>query len=233
MLMCDRVEGIVSGGFRQGKLIFDYFDRWAKSKPFFRSQLDRNRLGEVCITHGNEVYEAKFRSGCVIRMIPPSWGTEGATAYSEDWTDGYFDEWSNCSDLQTLDRVFVGRVRRPIPEEYDNANPIFGHHFFFGGQAGYTYQAPYAKIEQFRNARALGGDRERREYGLQSWSYKDIPPRYDRLIPWSSIRLQMGAMREDEVKTKLLGLWVSDSVSYYPARDIAQTPKAECPVLGE
>jgi hypothetical protein len=226
MLMAERTAGFISRTFRQGKMICrQYFDAWTESVPIFRNELVFNKFNDPATIHASDEWVYRFKNGSQIRMIPPGFSTEGEGAYSEDWTDGYFDEFSRM-EHDVLSKVYIGRVRKPVPECYP-MNNIFAHHLMFLGTASYTWNPAYRRVQQFRKAIAAGDT----DYGLQSWNYRYIPDSFDRLRNDKLTTLRMGDMREDQIQTEVLGEWVEDSLGYYSARDIDSTRNNPCEIL--
>lgn len=226
MLMRDRVAGIISKTFGQGKLIYSYFDAWIDRNPIFRSQIKINRLGEPMSLHGSDAWVLTFTNGSLIRVIPPAFMTNSERVASESWTDGYYDEWVRYGNYDAL-RVLMGRVRKPVPEQYDVDDPIFDHHLAFFGTADYTWHPAYSRITHYLEQIALGSPK----HDVQSWNYEHYPARYHRLIELDVIENMKATMTFDQVEREVYGRWVKDSAGYYSARDVADARKSECRVM--
>jgi hypothetical protein len=226
MFFAERTAGFISRTFRQGKMVCrQYFDRWAETVPIFRNSLQFNIRGEPSIIHSSDEWVYQFKNGSQTRMIPPGFQTEGEGAYSEDWTDGYFDEFSRM-EHEVLSKVYIGRVRKPVPECYPMDN-ICTHHICFLGTSNYTWNPAFKRVQQFRKEIASGNPK----FGLQSWNYKHIPDSFDRLKNEDLINLRLGDMRDDQILTEVMGEWAEDSLGYYSARDIDATRHSPCDIV--
>lgn len=227
MLMEGRTEGVVSNTFRQGKILARHFDEWYETSPYFRNEMRVNHRGSFDAHHGSDAWEYRARTGGIIRVIPPGWEREGKGAFSEDWTDVFFDEFTRYASYDALRDVYFGRVRKPPPEHYDFNDPVFCNHFCFTGTAGYTFQPIYALVEQFLHEQAGGN----KLYEVQSWNHTHVPSEFDRLRNIAANRLRLGSMRHDEIEREVMGHWVSDSTGFYSARLISLAQVLDCPVL--
>jgi hypothetical protein len=217
MLLRDRTEGLFSRTFRQEQLVFRYFDDWASDdprlcKPAFRNALELNHKLEPDIFHGADKWYARFKGNSQVRALPPGAERDFLNIQSEDWTGGVFDEFSKYYNWAMFKKNVQSRVRRPISECY-KIDPVTQHHFAYIGTAGLMWQPQYQTVKMFQEAIAKGDP----EYGYQSWNYKDIPRRFERYIPHDALKLMMGELRQDEVKTEIMGLWTNDSVGFYAA----------------
>jgi hypothetical protein len=221
LLMRGRTEGIVSKTFRQGKILGrQYFDVWTDRCPLVK----REFAGAL---HGQDEYEYRFHNGSSIRIIPPGFSAEAEGAFSEDWTDGYFDEFTRYGHPAAVDRVLIGRVRRPVDAAYDARNPLFGHHFCFLGTAGYTWHPAFRRVKQFLERTKAGDPR----WQIQSWNVTDIPDDWERLKNREATEIRAGSMTDDELLTEVLGLWVSDSLGWYSMRSVENCRSSACPIL--
>jgi hypothetical protein len=228
LLIEDRTAGIISYTFRQGKQIFENnFDRWIETSPIFRNEIRKNRVQEPMSTHGTDYWQLTARNGNVIRVVPPSFMTNSDRVAGESWTDGYFDEWTRYQNYDALDQVLVPRVRKPISEMYDVKDPIFTHHIYFGGTAGFQWNPCYTRLLHFMDQIALGN----RKYEVQSWHCEHYPERSRRLTNPDVIEFMKSTMRPDQIQMEVYGRWVKDSVGFYSAREVSEIRKADIPVL--
>jgi len=229
LLIEDRMSGIISKTFPQGKLVYANFDRWIETSPIFRNEIRKNRVGEPMSSHGTDVWQLTARNGSVVRVIPPGFMNDAERAASESWTDGYYDEWTRYHNYEALDRLLIPRVRKPIPECYDAENPVFGHHVYLGGTAAYQWNPAYQKVVHFIDQIALGS----RRYEVQAWNYTHYPERFKRLLNPDMIDYMRASLRPDQFQMEVMGRWVRDSVGYYSARDVAALRESGCPVITE
>lgn len=228
ILMEGRESGIVAPTFRQGKRIFRQYDEWIATAPIFRNQIGINRLGDPSAVHGTDVWELTAKSGSKIRVIPPDFVKDSENIASESWTDGYFEEWTRYPNYDALDRVLIGRVRKPISRLYDEENPVFSHHWYFAGTATLKSNPAYKKVESFAEQIALG----KTEYELQSWNYTHIADEFKHLRGDKSRELMMSSLSPEGVKMEIMGVWSDDDLTgFYNPRAIANARTPECPVL--
>ncbi len=227
MLMEDRVAGIISKTFNQGQLIFDYFDRWAAKSPLFRSQICDADGGEPDIIHGNMFWQARFKNSSKIRTIPPDFMRDAARVASEDWNDGYFDEFTKYPSYEAYWKNVFTRVRRPVNEKYNPNDPVFGRHFYFCGTARYQWHPAYKTVVEFSESVGRGD----RLYEVQSWNYTHILEKYHHLIEMDGIKLLEKSLPRDLVQQEIYGRWVRDSQGYYSYRDIMDSRTEACPIL--
>jgi hypothetical protein len=90
VLIPGRISGVLSGTFRQGQLIFQNFDRWHESSKIFRSCVKYNQ-GKPKLIHGSALWQAFFRGGSEVRVLPPNFVQDSERLRSERWHDGYMD----------------------------------------------------------------------------------------------------------------------------------------------
>lgn len=224
ILFQDRVSGIIGRGYGQGKLIYDNFDKWLISCPIFREQIRLDKKHGLMSVHGGEACQLTFKNGNIIRVIPPDFAKDGLRVASESFTDGYFDEWTRFQNYGAFNKVFLGRVRKPIPECYPKDDPVFGNHIFMSGTAQSTSHPAYTKVLQYQDHIANGD----RRYELQSWNFTHIPKEYEREDNTAMSReAQMDGMPADQIETEIYGRWVADSVGFYNAADIKMCRTAE------
>ncbi|MCW8129278.1 MAG: hypothetical protein KIS92_02750 [Planctomycetota bacterium] len=223
-----REAGIVAPTFRQGKRIFRMYDQWIASQPIFRNQIAVNRLGDPSAVHSSDVWELTAKSGSKIRVLPPNFLQDSENVASESWTDGYFEEWTRYPNYEALDRVLLGRVRKPISEIYDDTIPMYGHHWYFAGTAGRKSNPAYKKVETFAEQIAMG----KKEFELQSWNYTHIGDEFKRLRGDRSRELMMASLSPEEIRMEIMGEWVDDDLTgFYTAKAVGNARTPDCPVL--
>ena len=227
MLFRDRVAGLISNTFPQGKLIHAYFDRWAKRSTIFRNQLAVNARGDPYISHTSDACLCKFKNDSEIRTIPPDFAKNARRVASESWNDGYFDEWTRYPNFEAFFKVIIGRVRRPVPRPYDNKDPIFNNHICLFGTAAYEWMPTYGTVRDFQQEVVNGN----KEYEVQSWNYTHVPKKFEHLITIDTIKLQEKNLSSTVVRQEIYGKWVKDSAGYYGHQDVETARHKDCKVL--
>ena len=223
ILLENHTAGIISKTGAQGKVIFRYFDDWYETCPIFRNEIKG-------IVHSSDAWELSARNSSNIRMIPPNFLQDAERAASESWTSGYFDEWTRYGNYAALDKVLVGRVRKPVAPGYDADDPIYGQHWYFFGTAQRKSNPAYKKVQGFAEQIARG----RHEYELQSWNFTHIPDKFSRLRGDKSRELLMSSLGPDDVRSEIMGEWVDENVGgWYTPQDVARTRTEECRVILE
>lgn len=226
-LMQDRVAGIISRTANQGQLIYGYLDKWAENCKIFRNQIRPLNANEIDSLHAQTAWEMTFKNQSKIRTVPPDFARDAARVASEDWNDGYFDEWTKYPSYEAFFKNVWTRVRRPINSKYDHNNPIFDRHFYLCGTARYQWHPCYSRISSFQDEIRNGSDK----HELQSWNYTHIPKKYHHLIEMDGIRELEKSLPRDLAEQEIMGRWVKDSMGYYSFRDISEARSKECPTL--
>lgn len=227
VLMADRTAGIISKTYNQGQLIFQYFDKWAATSPIFRSQLVQVNATDVDLYHGTNCWQARFKNESKIRTIPPDFQRDAARVASEDWNDGYFDEWSKYPNFQAFLKNIWTRVRRPINGKYPINDPIFDRHFYMAGTARYQWHPCYGMIAKYMDDIREGS----LLHEVQSWNYTHVPKRYLHLLEIDGIKELERTLPRDTAQQEIMGRWVKDSQGYYSFSDIEDARSRECQVL--
>jgi hypothetical protein len=227
MLFRDRVSGIISNTYPQGKLIHEYFVRWARKSSIFRKQLAVNARGEPAVSIGAEACTAKFRNESLIRTIPPDFARQARRVASESWNDGYFDEWTRYPNFEAFFKVIIGRVRRPVPRGYDKNNLTFCNHMTLFGTASYEYLPHYKTLKDAMQEVSKGNV----EYEVQSWNYTHVPKKYEHLITIETIKFQEKNLPSHVVRQEIYGQWVKDSAGFYGRVEIKHARNANVPIL--
>ncbi|OHB80535.1 MAG: hypothetical protein A2W31_06770 [Planctomycetes bacterium RBG_16_64_10] len=242
ILMRGRTEAIMGPTFAQGQLAHKYIDLWIDTKPIVRSQcIFDPRMGLPSRAHSSQAWEARFKSGSVVRTIPPDFKGGGERAGSEDWTDACFDEVTKMPDMQIFFRQFVTRVRKPIPEEYApvcttmtrNEDPIFGQHIYMGGTPRYVWHPFYKSVESAQRRIQNGSTTD----DVLSFNHKDIErffpehPEYRDFVNLKRIKLIEEGLPRDVAQQEIYGFWVKDSSGYYSQADIDAARVEPAPIL--
>jgi len=223
----DRTAGMLSKTYEQGKLIFDYFDRWVVTCPLFKAQLGLNKQNKPDLVHGTGVHVATFRNGNTIRVLPPDLMKDAERIKSERWNDAYFDEWASWGNFQAMMKTCLGRATRPVCENYDADDPMFLNHVFWGSTAGYKWDPAYNLVQDFVEQ----VDKGRRDYAVQSWNFEDIPERFARFVDSRNIEVMLRHLPRDVALMEIYGKWVEDSLGWYSAKALHDARDARCSVL--
>jgi len=120
ILIPDTVIGVVSRTLEQGKLVFEYFERWKNKSDIFKNQIEMSLNARPRILSGGTLPRVRFENGSQIRILPPDFARDGTRMRSERWNDALFDEWTCYPDQHLMWNTFVARASRPCPvrDEY-------------------------------------------------------------------------------------------------------------------
>lgn len=223
----DRMAGMLSKTFAQGRLTFRYFSNWTITCPLFKCQIGLNKQNKPNLYHGNDAHIATFKNGNTIRILPPDLMKDAERIKSERWNDAYFDEWAVWGNFQAMIKTCLGRVTRPVCSHYDKDNPIFLNHVFWGSTAGYKWEPAYHLVRDFMEQVEAGNP----DYCVQSWNYEDIPEEFSRFVDRRNIELMKRQSPRDVVLTEIYGQWVEDSLGWYSAKAIHDARDERCPVM--
>ena len=221
MLMRDRVSGILSKTFAQGKLIFDYYDRWANNNPIFRNSI-RMRRGQIQLIHGSDAHVAHFRGGSQIRVLPPDFMKDSERLRSERWHDGYFDEWVTFGNMVAFNKTVMGRVTNV--NDYTDC-PVRQNHIHLHSTPNFTHHPAYGLVKRIQKHIKRGSS----DYARFTSNYRHIPdtPRFRRLVNRKTIFHMQTTLPKGMVAAEVDGLWQKDSGTFY---DLAAMTNARAPV---
>lgn len=225
MLFPDRVSGILSKTFAQGKLTFQYFDRWYNSSKIFRCSV-RHQYGKPRLVHGNSLYQAVFRGESEIRVLPPNFMQDAERIRSERWNDGYFDEWTTFGNFGAFNSTIIGRVTRNnnFPE-----CPVQQNHIHLSSTPGFTHNPAYKIVKRIARNIASGS----KDYARFTSNYRHVPrtDRWRGIVNRKVIFTMQTTNPPGVVRSEIDGLWQKDSLSYYSSRDIDQARVIHKPTL--
>jgi len=215
MLIPNRISGVLSGTFRQGKLIFSYFDKWYRNSKIFRSTI-KHQGGKPKITHGQEVHEIFFKGGSTCRVLPPNLLQDSQRLRSERWHDGYFDEWTTYGNYKTLTSTMFGRVTA-VGSGFDSC-PVRGNHIHCMSTPDYTYNPAYEVVEKIESQISSG----QTGYARFTSNYRHVPMtrKWRKLVDLRTIRLMQDTNPRGVTASEIDGLWQDDSESYYSSKEI-------------
>lgn len=216
ILMAGRVGGIVSGSFRQGKLIFRNYENWHNTSKIFRSCIKYSQ-GKPRIIHGSDAWEAHFRGMSTVRVLPPAFTTDSTRLRSERWHDGYFDEWTIFGNFEAMTKTLFGRVSN-ISEWQDC--PVRGKHIHLGSTPGFEYDAAFKIVKRMQRSINAGNE----NYARFSANYRHVPKKdeWDFLVDRKTIFTMQTMNPLGIVRSEIDGVWQKDSMSFYSAAAIFQ-----------
>jgi hypothetical protein len=205
----DRISGMISKTYAQGKIMFRYFDNWANNNPRFRNAI-RMRQGKIQIVHGSDVHFIDFRGGAQIRVLPPDFMKDSERLRGERWHDGYFDEWTTFGNMRALNKTVIGRVTNV--NDYPDC-PVRQNHIHMGSTPNFTHHPSYGLVKKIQKQIRAGHT----DYARFTSNYRHIPKtsRFNRLVNRKTIFLMQTNLPKNMVKTEVDGLWQKDSGTYY------------------
>lgn len=211
MLLCNRISGILSGTFRQGKLIFANFDRWYSSSKIFRNCVKMSQ-GKPRLIHGSEAFVAYFRGCSEVRVLPPNFMQDSERLRSERWHDGYFDEWTTFGNFKAFTSTIVGRVT--AANDFPDC-PVRQNHIHLSSTPTFTHHPSYKIVKQTQ-ANIDGGNHS---YGRFTVNYRHIPKtaKWQNLVNRKVIFTMQTMNPKGVVESEVDGRWTTDSLSYYSA----------------
>lgn len=211
ILMPNRIGGILSGTFRQGKLIFQNYDRWYQHNKIFRSCVKFSQ-GKPKLIHGAEAWEAYFRGGSTVRVLPPSFMQDSVRLRSERWNDLYADEWPIFGNFKALTSTILGRVTQANKH---SKCWVRQNHIHLAGTPGFTHDAAYKFVKQIQSV-IQGGSPDHHRFTV---NYRHIPKtsQWEDLVNRKVIFSMQTMNPPGIVQSEVDGLWSTDSLSYYNA----------------
>lgn len=214
MLLEERTEGYVSATFRQIQEVFQYFDKWSQSSPIFAAQVKKNRLGDPDIAKSDSSWELRFRNGSRLRAIPPNFNQDAETAGSEDWTDGYFDEWTKYPKIVAFMRQLFTRVRKPVSPRYSDLQELYprivDRHFYLCGTAKYRTHPCYPFVKDWSKTSI-----ESNRHAVISLNFEDVPKKWHKLLEMDGILELCKFLPDDLLQQEVYGRWVKDGARWY------------------
>lgn len=209
LLIPGRIGGILSGTFRQGQLIFRNFDRWYSTSKIFRHCV-KTFGGKPRLVHGSAVWEAFFKGGSTVRVLPPNFLQDAERLRSERWHDGYFDEWTTFGNFKAFTTTIIGRVT--ALNEFTDC-PIRQNHLHLASTPNFKHHPSYRIVKKIQ-ANIDAGDKN---YKRLTFNYRHVPKtdKYksfvDRKVIFTMQTMNPRGVTEAEVD----GNWANDSLSYY------------------
>ena len=215
MLFAGRISGVLSGTFRQGKLIFQNYERWAYASKIFRCSLQSHQ-GKPRLIHGQEVHVANFRGGSEIRVLPPNLMQDAERIKSERWNDGYVDEWSIFPNYDIITSTIYGRCT--WPNEFNQVCAVRGNHFHLASTPQYQHSPSYSLIQMVDQNIERGS----KIYGRFTSNYRHVPrtKQWQGLVDYQAIHGMQTLNPPGMVRSEVDGVWQSDSQSFYLSKEV-------------
>lgn len=215
VLFSERLSGIVSGTFRQSRLVFSNFDKWVNTAPIFANAI-QVRKGQPRMTHGTEVWECFYTNDSITRALPPGFtdGERQSKLRSERWHDGYFDEWTTFSH-RVLVSILFGRV---TAVNKDPECPIRGNHMVLCSTPGVTSDPAYKQVE-IVDSTIASGSKEHVRYTC-NWRHISKKPEWAGFVDNRTIYTMQVSNPAVVVGSEIDGLWQDSTMTYYPEADV-------------
>jgi hypothetical protein len=216
LLDSERIEGVVSKTFGQGKLVGKYWEKWLGTSKIFASQIRKRPSAaagmEYDFNRGPTGWELVSRNGSIARIVPPDLMKEGGRLASERFSDGYFDEIHKWPEQSLLEMVMFPRVSKPVSKSDD---PIYQRHIYCSCTARFKYHPAYKRVEDFQNEMNNGNAK----YAVMSFNFRDVPdkPEYRALVEMDTLKMMERTLPKALFQCEALGEWVSDSEGFYTA----------------
>ena len=225
ILIPERVSGILSKTFAQGKLIFANFDRWYDTAPIFRSCV-KHANGKKRLVHGNDVWTADFRGGAQVRVLPPNFLGDAERIRSERWNDAYLDEWVTYGNFKALNTTIMGRVSRVNRFLYC---PVRQNHVHLGSTPEFEHHPSHKMVKMVQKQI----DRGNKDYGRFTCNYRHVPdtPEWDWMVNRKIIYHMQTNNPPGVVRSEIDGHWSKDSESYYNSSAVQDARMQGIPVM--
>lgn len=209
VLLAGRISGVLSGTFRQGKLIFAYIEKWCTRSKLFRSCI-KHQAGKPRLIHGTEVWEAFFRGGSTVRVLPPNFVQDSVRLRSERWNDGYFDEWTTFGNFESLTKTIFGRCT--AANDFGDC-PVRQNHVHCFSTPGYKHQPAYRLVEKIESRIKKGNT----DYARYTSNYRHIPrtKKWASIVDMKTIRLMQDTNPPAVIASEVDGLWQEESSTFY------------------
>jgi hypothetical protein len=214
VLFAGRISGILSGTYRQGKLIFQNYERWVQTSKIFRCSLQSHN-GQPRLIHGTDVHMAYFRGGSEIRVLPPNLMQNADRLRSERWNDGYVDEWTIFPNYDAITKTIYGRVS--AKNDYGTCY-VRGNHLHLASTPQYEHSPSYGLVKMI-DANIQKGNKN---YARFTSNYRHIP-RTKHWNGFADYRTIYGLQTTNPpgmVKSEVDGKWQSDSQSFYLSSEV-------------
>ena len=215
ILMPERISGVLSKTFAQGKLIFQNFDRWYNTSAIFRSCV-KHQGGKPRLIHGNDAWVAYFRGGSEVRVLPPNFLNDSERIRSERWNDAYLDEWTTYGNFKALNTTIMGRITN---KNYFRNCPVRQNHVHLASTPQFTHHPSYKMVEMVDTEI----NRNNPDYGRFSCNYRHVPntEEWQWLINRKIIYHMQVNNPRGVVKSEIDGVWSTDSSSYYSSEIVS------------
>lgn len=225
ILMPERISGILSKTFAQGKLIFQNYDRWYNTSPIFRSCIS-HKGGKPRLIHGTDAWVAYYRGGSEVRVLPPNFLNDAERIRSERWNDAYLDEWTTYGNFKALNTTIMGRVTN---KNFHSECPVRQNHVHLASTPQFTHHPSFNMIKMVDGEMARGN----KDYGRFSVNYRHVPKTEE--WKWLINRKIIYHMQTNNprgiVESEIDGRWSTDSSSYYSSMIVEACRYRNAPLL--
>lgn len=223
ILFKDRVSGVISKTFAQGKLIFQNYDRWYDNCSIFRNCIKMGSGGKPRLVHGTDVWIAEFKSGSTIRVLPPDFMRDSERLKSERFHDAYLDEYTSFGNFEALNKIIVGRVTKE--NHYPNC-PVKSNHIHLSSTPNFTHHPSYEIIKRTNFQIAQGN----KSYGRFSCNYRHIPKteEWQWLVNRRTIFQLQVSLPANIIKSEVDGVWTEDSGTWYSSYSVDNARSGNC-----
>lgn len=209
ILIPGRIGGILSGTYRQGQLIFQNFDRWHSTCKIFRNCVKVSQ-GKARLVHGSSAWEAHFRGGSTVRVLPPNFLQDSERLRSERWNDGYFDEWTTFGNFKAFTSTIIGRVT--ANNEYSDC-PVRQNHIHLASTPNFKHHPSYRIVKRIQASIDAGN----KSFMRMTFNYRHVPKtkKYAGFVDRKAILMMQTMNPAGVVESEVNGHWTDDSLSYY------------------
>lgn len=209
ILIPGRIGGILSGTYRQGQLIFQNFDRWCGTSKIFRNCIKVSN-GKLRLVHGASAWEAHFRGGSQVRVLPPNFLQDSERLRSERWNDGYFDEWTTFGNFKAFTSTIIGRVT--ANNEYGDC-PVRQNHIHLASTPNFKHHPSYRIVKRIQ----ANIDAGNKSFMRMTFNYRHVPKtkKYAGFVDRKAIMMMQTMNPAGVTKAEVDGEWSEDSLSYY------------------
>lgn len=209
VLIPNHISGVLAGTFRQGRLMFQYIERWSHTSKIFRSCLRQHRGGPHLV-HQNDIWQAFYRGGSENRVLPPNFAQDSERLRSERWHCGYFDEWTKFGSLSAITKTLFGRVT--ALNTYGDC-PVRGNHIHLSSTPGFMHEPCYSLIDDIDKRIERGNP----DYARFTCNYRHVPktPKWRSFVDRRTIYLMQTTNPKGIVASEIDGIWQKDSQSFY------------------
>jgi hypothetical protein len=225
ILIPERVSGVLSKTFAQGKLIFANFDRWYNTSPIFRGCI-KHYGNKPRLVHGQDAWVAYFRGGSTVRVLPPNFMQDAERLRSERWHDGYFDEWTTYGNFKAFNTTIIGRVVNV--NKYKDC-PVRMNHVHMASTPASEDHPAYGMVRRVDYQCAIGN----KDYGRFTVNYRHVPDNeeWSWLVNRKIVFHMQTNLPKGIVRSEVDGLWAKESSCYYDYVTVNAARYSKLPII--